>query len=632
MNRLILALALLWSSPLLAASPLRGSAPQFSANSTAFFARLTTQPTNSNKVYYDRFVSMLVQTGVWAKLDALYISAAQDTATANTNLISSSWPLTAHGSPTFAAYAGYSGVSGASTYLDTGFDPTSGSPNYTQNSASLFVYRNSIVASDPGGYAGYGIYNHESIVKAQTTGSFLWYGINGLVYENVYNLNTTLGLISQSRIGSTSSQVYGTGTLAYNGAGTSYSLTAGHTIRFLNDSTYRNDGSTSQISIMGFGGGLSYWDDANLFAATQNYMLDLAGDTSIRLGRGINIWPKTNFGLPGGIAKLRDGRLIEFHGAGDLCQGTGHIQYYQLSSDDGLTWGSAIPIPNALQPQDIQHYWQMNPTVLPNGNFIIAVNYEGFTGCSSTNPNNGGQGIAGNNGIYTPGQVGTILVTVNSDGSFTWGTPVILNPTFIPGTGDGSSYTASHVTVLSNGSLLLPYFNYWQVIGAMISSDGGNTWPTQITLINANALGLSGTINAFSEANCVVLPSNNNVYCLLRNDGNGDHIGNVGYWLTIGSPDGVTSWTTPVYLTSGLVDITPGVPNISIDPSGRMFMVERGLGFNGMGYAYSLDEGDYTYTYCIYDNLFTKTFECLISQGDNNTVAEGDFQKFFFQP
>src|SRR4051812_5124572 len=80
------------------------------SQSQALFARLTTQPTGQRKWLYNNLIRSLVQGGVWDKLDALYIFAAADQATALTNLRSSSFGATAVNSPTFTADSGFLGA------------------------------------------------------------------------------------------------------------------------------------------------------------------------------------------------------------------------------------------------------------------------------------------------------------------------------------------------------------------------------------------------------------------------------------------------------------------------------------------------------------------------------------------
>lgn len=96
---------------------------------------------------YTALINGLVTDGVWQLLDALWITATQDTVTAKLNLVSSSFPLTEVGTGTpltFTADRGYinPGPSAAnSRYLATGFNPaTASSPKHTQNSSHLSAW------------------------------------------------------------------------------------------------------------------------------------------------------------------------------------------------------------------------------------------------------------------------------------------------------------------------------------------------------------------------------------------------------------------------------------------------------------------------------------------------------------
>lgn len=99
-----------------------------------FLVRLTTPPTTARIAAYSALIEALVDAGVWTKLDALYIYAAADQATALTNLVSSSYGSTAVNSPGFTADLGFAG-NGSSSYIDTNFTPSTAGGNFVQNSA-----------------------------------------------------------------------------------------------------------------------------------------------------------------------------------------------------------------------------------------------------------------------------------------------------------------------------------------------------------------------------------------------------------------------------------------------------------------------------------------------------------------
>lgn len=135
--------------------------PVSSSEAAAFLARtsgLNTTHTNA----YTALINGLVADGIWAKLDVLHIYATQDSATAQLNLVSNSYPATANGSPTFTVDRGFTGAAGK--YINTGFNPaTAGSPKFVLNSAHLSVWNLTNATSnnpDLGGQDGSSHYSH----------------------------------------------------------------------------------------------------------------------------------------------------------------------------------------------------------------------------------------------------------------------------------------------------------------------------------------------------------------------------------------------------------------------------------------------------------------------------------------
>jgi len=98
---------------------------------------------------YTTLVNGLVADGVWNKLDALYIFATQDSATALLNLKSSSYNCTAVNGPTFTADRGFTGATTGNKHLTTGFNPATAGGMYTQNSAHLSLWNLTAAGSGP---------------------------------------------------------------------------------------------------------------------------------------------------------------------------------------------------------------------------------------------------------------------------------------------------------------------------------------------------------------------------------------------------------------------------------------------------------------------------------------------------
>lgn len=119
---------------------------EFIAAAKALFARFSTQPIYTRAAQINNFIAALIWLGIWQKLDALYLLAAADAQAAQRNWIADQFNLTPVNAPTFTADRGYAG-NGTSSYLDTGFNPASGSPKYLRDSASFGIWRNVLATS-----------------------------------------------------------------------------------------------------------------------------------------------------------------------------------------------------------------------------------------------------------------------------------------------------------------------------------------------------------------------------------------------------------------------------------------------------------------------------------------------------
>lgn len=106
---------------------------------------------NQRLLRVDKLISTLKGGGIWDKFDRLHLFDAENSQQALRDIRAAAL-ATANGSPTFTADRGYTGVANSTTvYIDSGFNPTSGSPNYTQNSAHISMWSNTNVQSSNGG-------------------------------------------------------------------------------------------------------------------------------------------------------------------------------------------------------------------------------------------------------------------------------------------------------------------------------------------------------------------------------------------------------------------------------------------------------------------------------------------------
>ena len=121
-----------------------GGVPAHSAQAIAYLARTVGGNEGGNAANIATLIDGLVAGGVWAKLDAFYVLAQQNSTDAVLNLIGSSYALSNSG-PAFTSYVGYTFPS--SSFFSTGFDASSAvSPNFTRNSASFGIWLNNGVA------------------------------------------------------------------------------------------------------------------------------------------------------------------------------------------------------------------------------------------------------------------------------------------------------------------------------------------------------------------------------------------------------------------------------------------------------------------------------------------------------
>lgn len=125
-------------------SPLGGGA-RYDPAAQAIFAAFTTPPTTARKAIINTCVVALKTAGVWSILDCLYVMAAADSQAARVNWKSpGTFTLSPANSPTFTVDRGYQG-DGSTSYIDTGFTPSTAGGSFSLNSAHLGVWSRSDV-------------------------------------------------------------------------------------------------------------------------------------------------------------------------------------------------------------------------------------------------------------------------------------------------------------------------------------------------------------------------------------------------------------------------------------------------------------------------------------------------------
>ncbi len=102
---------------------------------TAYLARLTTQPTAIQKAAINRLYYDLKRAGILSKLDGLWVGISTSRTDARLNLAGNSLTLTEHGGISFNATSGWKFH--GSDWLDTGLNPGAATVHYGRDSASF---------------------------------------------------------------------------------------------------------------------------------------------------------------------------------------------------------------------------------------------------------------------------------------------------------------------------------------------------------------------------------------------------------------------------------------------------------------------------------------------------------------
>ncbi len=545
----------------------------YSVEAQQFFCRLSTQPSSARKQIYDTLISGLKSTGVWDKLDALYVLAAPDASTAKINLIQNDYNLSVVGSPTFAADSGYTGTGTKTSYLNTTFNPTVGTHNFTLNSASLFAWKNTAPVGDHGLIIG-ATSEAQYYIQAYGPGDNFEVSVNGGGSGNSGGIASQTGLFGASRTASNLDQGYYNGIplASSHGASTMPSVT----FRLVGDA---NDTTTSQVSVATIGGGLSTKDVRNLTTYIQNYMNDIANITpTVKYGYSSDIVNDGANNYAPALGRLNDGRLITAYTVADG-NGINGKMVYRTSSDNGFTWSSAsdLVIPATGNNVDVERI-----KVLTDGSILIDYVDQHNDGSNNTTK--------------------IIKGTVANDLSISWAAPTTI-------TSGSITHPAPYgpILQLQNGNLLLGLEDTSGTDTVVTSSDNGATWGNEHTVLTKGGGINAGYISFVQKLDSTIIG-------IFRNDPT-TGVTNPGYW-TISSTDNGATWSTPTLLFQ---NNNPNEASLIITPAGALFFVGRGQ-IDGVGayalYSYSTDGGTTWSALTRYYSFGTRQYgDILESQG-----------------
>ncbi len=251
------------------------------AEAAAFLAR-TTGLDGTHTSAYTALINGLVSDGIWSKFDVLRIYATQDSTTALLNLVSTNYLGVAHGSPTFTADAGFTGVDASTTvYIDDQFNPSTAiSPQYVQDSAHLSAWNVTNIATASGNYfiganGPSGGFHQGSILAKYSGDGKAYFRINVVAptgTQSVTNSDAS-GHYIGNRDTSSTVQGYRNGSNIISETGqTSVSVST----RGILNLAWNNDGtvagSAGQIAMVSIGSSLSPTDAGNFYTRLRTYM------------------------------------------------------------------------------------------------------------------------------------------------------------------------------------------------------------------------------------------------------------------------------------------------------------------------------------------------------------------------
>lgn len=167
---------------------------------------LYTLPTTATQQKQNKLLKSMKADGVWAKLDVFYVFAVDNNASSFATL---NWKnpnanqSTLVSSPTFVSNGGFTG-NGASSYIDTNFNPSTQGVNYTLNNASRYFFTHAI--SGVSALDGIMSSNNNRMIRTSVTSQRINSGATSLLTP--FDFNSTINTKSIHRTSATSVTLY----------------------------------------------------------------------------------------------------------------------------------------------------------------------------------------------------------------------------------------------------------------------------------------------------------------------------------------------------------------------------------------------------------------------------------------
>lgn len=181
-----------------------GAAHGLLPETQALLLRFSGDASTARKAAIDRLIGALKVSGVWQRLDALYVMAAHDAQAAQRNWIADRFNLAISGSPVFTADRGYRGD--GEGYLDTGLNPTAGGLNYRQDNASMGFWNLSDLSSESYDMGAYQSASMRADMRIYRPGAWFPAYLNDGTFLNLA-VTDMVGLFGVSRLDGTTRSV-----------------------------------------------------------------------------------------------------------------------------------------------------------------------------------------------------------------------------------------------------------------------------------------------------------------------------------------------------------------------------------------------------------------------------------------
>lgn len=252
------------------------STQSFAVAADTLFAAMTTPPTQQRKVLINNLITALQISGVWAKLDAFYVLAAQDAQAASLNWKNpATFTLTENGLVTFTANQGYAG-DGSTGFLDSGFNPSTAGGNYAQDSAHLSVRNRTSRAADATSQIGLrnNAQNSFADLACRFSGDLMVARPNSGAAGGTFAVTDSVGHFLANRSASNAVQPYRNASSLGSGTAASAALISGN-IYILAENRVGvgvTVPSTDQIASVSIGGSLSAVEVTAFYNAELAYM------------------------------------------------------------------------------------------------------------------------------------------------------------------------------------------------------------------------------------------------------------------------------------------------------------------------------------------------------------------------